>query len=197
MTGRGPEARGESRRRRAHALFGLPAFLLPWLDPRVVLLAALWAAFLNAFFLPSTALGAGWRRPDEGWTGGLVIYPVTVALLALLFQHASYALAAGWTAMAFGDPPAAFWGRRRPWRPLSWNQDKSWGGSLAFFLCAAAALSLVGIRHDLGLPGSLGRAIPLALAGAFIESLPSRLDDNLTVGVGVGGLAWVLVGAVG
>lgn len=197
MMTRGPSSTAESHRRRAHALFGLPAFLLPWLDPRVVLLAALWAAFLNAFFLPATALGASWRRPREGWTGGLVVYPLTVALLALLFRHAPYALAAGWTAMAFGDPAAAFWGRLRPFRAWGWNGKKSWGGSLAFFLCAASVIFLAGLRQGFDPLRSIVLAIPLALGGALIESLPGRLDDNLTVGVGVGALAWLLTGSVG
>ncbi len=197
MRTQGSPSPDESHRRRAHAFFGAPAFLLPWLDPRVILLAALWAAFLNAFFLPSTALGASWRRPSEGWTGGLVVYPLTVAVLALLFRHTPYALAAGWTAMAFGDPAAAFWGRRHPVRPWRWNPVKSWGGSLAFFLCAAGAIFLVGCRHGFGPLRSIALAVLLASVGAIIESSSGRLDDNLTVGVGVGALAWLLVGVVG
>ncbi|HEX6736789.1 MAG TPA: DUF92 domain-containing protein, partial [Vicinamibacteria bacterium] len=76
---------------------------------------------------------------------------------------------------------------------LPWNPRKGWAGSLAFVVCGAlgaAVLTAWTLRLPLGsafAPGGGGGGgilavmLPLALFCALVESLPTTLDDNLTV----------------
>ncbi|KAL3695307.1 hypothetical protein R1sor_009383 [Riccia sorocarpa] len=71
---------------------------------------------------------------------------------------------------------------------LPWNEDKSWAGSVAFFLASTGAsiLYLLYFAHFGYLKMQPGIYIGVALVSfltAIVESLPisTRLDDNLTV----------------
>lgn len=75
------------------------------------------------------------------------------------------------------DPVAALVGRR-----LGQGQHKSWAGSAAGMVTAAAALMLVG--------GSAPEAVFGALVGAAAERWPGPFDDNLVVAPAVGLALW-------
>ena len=178
----------ESSRRLVHLFFGLPALAFPWLDWRVALIVSIWALILNAELLPRTTLGAGLFRPGERF-GGIVLYPLTVVLLCCAFRADTLPIAAGWCLMAFGDPAASIVGGRWPGRSLPWNPAKSVGGSLAFFVVGALVATFVMQRH--GIAGAALWPAPAAAAFcAVVESLPSRIDDNLRVGLAGGLAAW-------
>lgn len=177
----GGEARSEGGRRLAHLLFGVPALILPVIDWRLGLAIALGALVANIEFLPRTTIGRGFIRPDEGRLGGIVLYPLTVALLILVFRdHLEFA-AMGWIVLATGDPAAAAFGRGSAGR-WPWNARKSPRGSLAFVAAALGGGTLLGLVTGATLPAACGAALPSALLGALVESLPRPKDDNLTVG---------------
>jgi uncharacterized protein (TIGR00297 family) len=66
-------------------------------------------------------------------------------------------------------------------RRLPWNRGKTVAGTLAFAIAAGAAT--FGILVYMGRPAAQAAilAVPTALFAAFVESLPWRLNDNLTV----------------
>ncbi len=104
-----------------------------------------------------------------GYLTVLVLFPKTIAVLAMLYS-------------ALGDATAAVvgtrWGRHR----MSWG--KSWEGMLAGLvvnLAAGAALPGVG-------PASI---VLGGLTASILEFLPLPLDDNLKTTIGGGTGAWV------
>jgi len=150
--------------------------------PQAALLAAL-AVVFNYAVLARIGGGRlfrdGERRAPLG--SGIQIYPLAVLLLVLLFGWRPEVAAAGWVIMAAGDPAARAAGRTFGRRQLPWNGAKTCVGSAAFAL--AAGLASTGILVYMGRPPGEAAllAVPTALFAAFVESLPWRLNDNLTV----------------
>jgi uncharacterized protein (TIGR00297 family) len=169
-------------RQAVHLGSGLFALLLRWLSaPQAALLAA---AALLFNHLALTRLAPGLFRTDEArrpLASGIHLYPIAVLLLILLFGWRMEVAASAWVIMAAGDPAAAFVGRRWGTRKLPWNPAKSIAGSAAFTL--ASFLACAGMLVYMGQPAkaATGLALPTALFAAFVESLPWRLNDNLTV----------------
>jgi uncharacterized protein (TIGR00297 family) len=175
-------AHNPAARRLVHAGSGLLALLLRRLTVPQAALVALVACLFNYFVLPrigaSLFRSAERRRPLES---GIHLYPVAVLLLLLLFGWRMEVAAAAWVIFAFGDPAASAAGERWGTRKLPWNHAKSWAGSAAFLL--AAGLAGFGILVFFGRPvdEAAWLMVPTALFAAFVESLPWRLNDNLSV----------------
>jgi uncharacterized protein (TIGR00297 family) len=124
----------------------------------------------------------GRKVSSDVWTG-IVIYPVSVLVLILLYRHSMHVVAATWAIMALGDGAAAVVGEAVPTPVLPWNREKTLAGWLAFVLAGAAgayALTRWVVHsfpeYRVGLV-----SVAAAIVGATVESLPIRLDDNLTV----------------
>jgi len=148
--------------------------------------AALLAAAAVVFNYAVLARIGGRRLFRDGerralFDSGIQLYPFSVLLLVLLFGWRPEVAAAGWVIMAAGDPAARAAGRAFGRRRLPWNRAKSYAGSAAFILAAGAACA--GILVYMGRPFGEAAllAVPTALFAAFVESLPWRLNDNLTV----------------
>ncbi len=173
----------EASRKLVHAGAGGLAFLLKYLEPAQAIGCALAAVLFNRFALAPL----GGRRLFRGeerrhpWTSGIVIYPVAVLLLLLLFRERLEVAAAAWGILAGGDAAAGALGRWRGRQPLPWNHRKTLEGSAAF--AVAATLAAATLLTWMGRPPlqAIALAIPTALFAAVVESLPWRLDDNLTV----------------
>jgi dolichol kinase len=92
--------------------------------------------------------------------------------------------------LAFGDGSAYLGGKLLGGPRLPWNPDKSVAGSLSFVLIAAPMASLAYWNEARNPDGS---SVPLLLAvlcgtaaaivGSIAESWPTRITDNLRVGV--------------
>ncbi len=93
-------------------------------------------------------------------------------LIAYIFMDKSFFLLA-LLAIYFADPVATFAGNYWRSSKLPHNRRKSIAGSFAYFLVVAIP--------GYALVGPL--AMPFALLGAAVESLPIRLDDNFSVSV--------------
>jgi len=101
--------------------------------------------------------------------------------------------AAGWGILAVGDGMASLLGQATGGPRLPWNTRKGWVGLASFVVfgtAAAAFLWAFVARLPLApdaahWPRTLGAALALALVGALVESLPSTLDDNVTVPLAV------------
>lgn len=176
----------EISRKMIHLGAGFLALGLRWLDP-LPLLAVAWVGVLfNSMVLPRIGGRWLWRRQEieSDRAIGVTLYPFTVSLLLLLYYRRPEVAAAGWGLLAFGDGTAAlagqWWGRRR----LPWNRRKSWAGFLGYFLVGwLAVVALISWTK----PSHYGILFlwivsgVVALLGAFLESAPQRLDDNLAV----------------
>jgi uncharacterized protein (TIGR00297 family) len=175
--------RSEAARRLVHLGAGSLALALKHLTVTQAALIAVGALLFNHLVLPRIGGEALFRdgeraRPLES---GIHLYPVAVLLLVLLFGWRPEVAAAGWVIMAAGDPAAAAAGQRIGGRPIPWNRRKTVAGSLAF--AASAAAACWGVLIYMGRPAAeaAALAVPTALFAAGIESLPWRLNDNLTV----------------
>jgi uncharacterized protein (TIGR00297 family) len=179
----------EAGRKLVHIAVGSFALLLRDLTwPQAALMAV--AAFLfNWLLLPRLGGRRLWRDVEHGagYPLGILLYPLSVLGLILVLRHHLWMAAAIWGVLAWGDGMASLVGQGAGGPRLPWNPRKGWAGFVAFVLCGtvAAALLMVWTLH-LPLrawlsPWILGLALPLALVCALVESLPTTLDDNLTV----------------
>jgi uncharacterized protein (TIGR00297 family) len=153
------------------------------------LLFAASAVAANLTLLPRVAPGL-YREKEagKGLATGVVLYPLAVLFLIIVFHDRLHLAALLWAVLAFGDGPATLAGRAFGRARLPWNRDKSWAGSIAYFLCGGIAATLISYWVALGSApeyASLGYLAALsfatALMGALIESVPIGLDDNVSV----------------
>ena len=188
-------ARGELARRVVHVGCVAFALLLRWLTWWQAALFALGAFLFNWQVLPRVGGKGMWRGTDvaRGYPVGILAYPLAVLALVLLFRDRLWMAAAGWGILAVGDGMASLVGQAVGGPRLPWNARKGWVGFAAFVACgalAAAFLSAWVARSSLDpgaahWPRTIGVACALALACALVESLPTTLDDNVTVPLAV------------
>lgn len=178
--------RNELARKVVHVGVGSLAFTLRWLGPFWGALVALSAVVFNAAILPRVGGKGLWRQGelDVGRSLGIVLYPITVLLLILIFWNRLEVAAAVWGILAFGDGMAAVVGMTLGRVKLPWHPEKSWAGTLAFFvfgtLAAAVLLQWTSKgAYDVGFV--LAVAAVSSLFAAVLESLPQGLDDNIGV----------------
>ena len=186
----------EAKRKLLHMGVGGFALLLRWLTwPQAAAMAV--AAFLfNWQVLPRIGGRGLWRDEEHaaGYTRGMLLYPLSVLALILVFRHELWIAATAWAFLAWGDGMAAFAGQALGGPRLPWNPRKGWIGLAAFVVCGAlTGAALAGWTLKLPAPSwfspwLLALVVPAVLLAALAESLPTTLDDNLTVPL-IGGLA--------
>ena len=157
----------------------------------------------------------------RGFPLGILLYPLSVLLLVLAFPSRLDIVAAAWGILALGDGAATLVGRRVTTinaepaehadknfsadsassafirRRLPWNPDKTVAGTLAFVICGgggAVALALWTRPAVAPMPSlTFAIAAPLvaAVVAALVETMPVRLDDNISVPVTAGAVLWI------
>ncbi len=170
----------EVKRKLIH-LFSLSIPVGIWFFPRLTMTAILFVALAGSLAVDLArhfvTLQMKWwqevvalfRPREKGALSGSTYILLSALLLALLFQKQVAALALVY--IVAGDIAGALVGRKFGRHRLF---DKSWEGSLAFFLaCFLASFFVPGI--------SLPAKLAAAAVAAFVEALPLKLDDNLTV----------------
>lgn len=179
----------ETRRQLVHTAMGLVALSLRWLPAWGAVLLALSAIAVNLTFLPRIAPGL-YRAREAGarFSSGVVLYPIAVLFLVLAFHDRLHLAALLWGVLAFGDGPATLAGRAIGRARLPWNRDKSWAGTVTYFLSGGAAGAFLFWWVAQGtapgahtMPAILALSFATALLGALLESLPIGLDDNVSV----------------
>jgi uncharacterized protein (TIGR00297 family) len=198
--------RGELARRVVHVGCVAFALLLRWLTWWQAALLALSAFLFNWQVLPRVGGKGMWRGADvaRGYPVGILAYPLAVLGLVLVFRERPWMAAAGWGILAVGDGMASLVGQAVGGPRLPWNERKGWIGFGAFvgFGAAAAAFLAAWVARSPLDPGAphwprtLGVALALALACALVESLPTTLDDNVTVPLAVALVLPLFAGAV-
>ena len=133
------------------------------------------------------------QRQGEG--AGLAAvggYSLSVLLTVFLFpRHLELGLAV-LSILAFGDGSATLVGLALRGPRLAWNRAKSWSGFVAFVGIGSFATSLIYWRETLNPEASdpavswlqaLWLTSPAVIAAAIAESIRSRINDNIRVGV--------------
>lgn len=175
-----PHAANETLRKTLHIAFGFCAFALKWL-PWWAAAGVAAAAVLGNWLLLHRIVGRSVARDARGYDAGIIIYPLSVLALILFFHDRLHYAAIGWVMLAFGDGVATLAGKSGlRMAPLPWNRDKSWGGLFAFVLAAAAGG--ISVAYWMGWPHPW-KVLIVAVVAAVAESLPLRIDDNITVPV--------------
>jgi uncharacterized protein (TIGR00297 family) len=185
----------ETARQLVHVSMGGFALLLRWTTWwQAVALAGSALAF-NIVVLPRLA-GYLFRPGDrEARLHGILYYPLAVLILLLLFPTRLDIVAAAWGILAAGDGLATLAGRAIGGARWPWNADKTVAGTAAFVFagCAAGMALAAWCRPAATVPTAFAMmAVPVAaLAAAFVETIPIRLDDNLSVALSAGGVLWL------
>jgi uncharacterized protein (TIGR00297 family) len=191
-------AHSESARQWIHIGSGLFALLLRFLTWWQAAGLAAFALVFNLFVLPRIG-GRNLYRPIDharGFPLGIVLYPLAVLLLVLIFEARLDIVAAAWAVLAFGDGFATLVGQRVGGRQIPWNREKTVTGTAAFVVVGgigAVALTLW-TRPSIVPPPSLTFLIVApfvaAIVAALVETLPVRLDDNISVPMTAAAVLW-------
>ncbi len=179
----------ETRRQIVHMAMGGFALLLRVLSWRQAALCALAAFAFNLLVLPRIGGRSLYRPADtaRGFPIGILLYPLAVLLLILAFPRRLDIVAITWALLAYGDGAATLAGRWMRGPRLPWNADKTYAGTAAFVIAGAAAGIVLGLwtRPAVVPQPSLAfvcaAPIAAALAAGLIESMPVRIDDNVSV----------------
>ena len=189
----------EDARKLVHIGFGACAFLLRSLTWQQAALLAFIALAFNVLVMPR--IGRGIYRPADllrKYAHGIIFYPLAVLLLILAFPSRLDIAASAWAILALGDGMASLVGTRARGPRIPWNAEKSLAGSVAMFVfggiggvllmwwCSANASAAPASWYIVAAP------IAGALVAAFVETVPVRLDDNLSVPASAASVLWAL-----
>jgi uncharacterized protein (TIGR00297 family) len=187
----------ETARQIVHMSMGAFALLLRWLPWwQAVALAATALAF-NLFLLPR--LRVNLYRPGDRERGihGIIWYPLAVLLLLVIFPRRPDIAAAAWGILAIGDGVATLAGRAIGGPRWPWNREKTLSGSAAFAVGGAAAGVFLAwwcrpaVAVTPALAFTIAAPVLAAFAAALVETIPVRLDDNLSVAATAGAVMWL------
>jgi len=189
----------ELARKLYHVAAGGMAFLFRFLTWRQAIILAVSAVLVNVFVVPYMG-GRRWfwrtKERENGYSHGILLYTISVLVLVLVFRDALWMSASIWGVLAFGDGMSGIVGEAYGGPKLPWNERKSWAGSAAFVffggLAAVALMLWTAPASIMPVSRAFLMGIPLALACALVESVPSRFDDNVTIPL-VGGLVLPLL----
>lgn len=188
----------ESIRQAAHIAFGAAALLLPYLHwYQAVILAA--AAVIFNIRVLKWLTRRRVHRPaelEQALPAGLVLYPTSVLFLLLMFPLRPDIVAAAWGILAVGDGTATIVGRRYGAAKWTWNPSKSVAGTAALAVAGGAAGAFLAwwCREAVVPPPyiwfSIAAPFAAAIAAAAVETVPIRLDDNVSVPVAAAAVMW-------
>jgi uncharacterized protein (TIGR00297 family) len=190
----------ENRRQAVHITMVGWAFLLRVLTWPQAAALAVTALLFNAFVLPRAGGRAIFRPEDlrRGIPAGILYYPIAVLLLIVCFRHRLDIAAAAWAILAVGDGMATLVGRGVSGARLPWNREKTWAGTSACAATGGAAGVLLcwWTQPNVTPPAPawfiVAAPIVAAVVAAFVETIPVRLDDNLSVPFAAGATLWVM-----
>lgn len=186
----------EIRRQLVHILVGTGALLLPWLTWWQAALVAVAALLFNVVVLPRIAPTV--FRPgdlDAPVRSGIVIYPLAVLALLICFPLRPDIAAAAWGILAAGDGMATLVGAHVKSAPLPWNRAKSAGGLAAFIAfgwLAGTGLAAWNAGAHTPIWWIVAAPAVAAVVAGFVETVPIRLNDNISVPASAALVLWSL-----
>ncbi len=184
-----------------HIGLGLTALLLPLLTWwQNVSLAGL-AVVACAMLLPGLPGHALARGNDPRLPSAALCYALGVLLLLVTFPTRPDLVGCAWGMLAAGDGAAAVtgraWGRVR-W---SWNRHKSIVGTATFIVAGSAmGFTLAWLLRPYATAGAAEApptltflvlaTLAAAFVSAFVETIPIRLEDNISVPAAAALILW-------
>ena len=133
------------------------------------------------------------ERLGEGSGASAVTgYALSVLLTVLLFPGHLEIGVAVLSVLAFGDGSATLFGLLVRGPRLPWNQAKSWSGLAAFIVVGSLMTAWIycgetrnpeAIETSVSYLTALSLVTPAVVAAAFAESVRTRLNDNIRVGI--------------
>ena len=192
-------APSETARQWVHLGSGAFALLLRYLDWWQAAAFAASALVFNAVVLPHVGGRRLYRPADEarGFPLGILLYPFAVLSLIVIFPSRLDIAASAWAILAFGDGAATLVGQRLRSRPLPWNREKTIAGTAAFVaLGCAGGVALAWWTRTSTVPEPpllfvFAAPAIAAVAAALVETIPIRLDDNVSVPATAGVVLWI------
>ncbi len=187
----------EDGRQLVHVSMGAVALLLRWITSTEAMVIAGAALVFNVYALPHIA--SSLFRPIERHNrvdAGIIFYPASVLLLLVLFPDRLDIVAATWGIMAAGDGMATIAGRHIPSARIPWNARRTVAGSVVFVLLGGTAGAFLcwwcmpRVIPPPYLWFSIWMPFLAALAAAAAETLPIRLDDNVSVPAAAATVLW-------
>lgn len=194
-----PRPFSEDARQFVHVATGILALSLRYLTAFEAAMLAVTALAFNLYGLRRVA--GHLYRPDESrqrLLSGITLYPIAILLLLLALPGRRDIVAAAWGVLAFGDGMATIAGRHVRSRPIPWNPGKSVAGSAAFILFGGAAASFLCWWCA---PAVVPRPYPwfsiwmpvvAASIAAAVETIPIKLDDNISVPAAAAAVLWAI-----
>ena len=188
----------ETKRKIEHIVPVVFVLLLRYLNTWQALLFA-FVGILYGLFLSRIFVKGAFREHEQekGFSPGKLIYGVMVFILILLFYKKMYIVAGAWAIMSLGDGCSNIFGKAYGKRKLPWNPEKSWIGSIAFVffggvgaailmwwvnLSQSPAQTIQGqMQTTLTCSSFFISAFLTAFLAAGVESLPLKVNDNITV----------------
>lgn len=187
----------EVARQTLHMSMGAFALTLRWLAWWEAVALASTAVLFNLFLLPRLAPRI-YRAGDRSRAlHGIVIYPFAVLSLLVVFPRRPDIVAAAWGILAIGDGVATLAGRSVGGARWPWNPDKTIAGTAAFAIAASAAGGFLAwwVRPAVPSPPAwlFALVVPAvaAFTAAFVETIPVRLDDNISVTASAAAVLWL------
>jgi uncharacterized protein (TIGR00297 family) len=173
------------------------ALLLRWMPWWQAVALAVSALVFNLLLLPR--LRVNLYRPGDRERGvhGIIWYPLAVLLLLVTFPRRLDIVAAAWGILAIGDGIATLAGQAIGGPRWPWNREKTLSGSAAFAIGGAAAgvflawWSRPAVAPAPALAFAIVAPILAAVAAAMVETMPVRLDDNLSVAATASAVLWL------
>lgn len=172
----------ENKRQLIHVLLFLLAFLLKFLDRWQAAGLLLILLIISVVFVPQHKMRNFLYRPAERkYSQGGILYFLVLLVLVLIFPLP--VVAASWAILALGDGMATLLGENFRMKELPWNRQKTYLGTFAFviFGMLGALILLKWMLPDL--TGAFGISLKTAIVAAIVESLPLKINDNITVAV--------------
>lgn len=186
----------EIRRRFWHMSPGLLALLLQLFPHRDPISPTLQAIILGCVAVIAGRIFLGFRQiqrlGESGGAAAVAGYSLSVLLTILAFPNDLELGLAVLSILAFGDGSATLIGLSLRGPVLPWNPAKSWSGLFGFIAVGSLMTAWIywGETHNLEAqtPGvsfatALCLTMPAVIVAALFESLRSRINDNVRVGV--------------
>lgn len=176
----------ELTRQTIHILLFALVFLLKTIDYWQMILILLGLLIIAIFYVPRS----GWRHyfhraQDKKFSLGAIYYFSVLIFLLVVFP--AYIVACAWAALALGDGFATIVGKKYKGQPLPWNNTKTVNGTITFILATSlgSILILLWLEPTMALDKIFILSITAAVAGGLTESLPIKINDNVSVPLAV------------
>lgn len=172
----------EEKRQIVHILLFILAFCLKYLNRWQAAMLLFILLLFTLVIVPRLKLKKYfYRHSEKKYSQGAVLYFFILLILVIIFPLPIVAVS--WAILALGDGSATLIGKHFKCKELPWNKHKTFVGSIAFFIFAStgAFVLLIWMIPTMSYSSALIIAIKTALIAAIVESLPLKINDNVSV----------------